>query len=251
MHSRTSSALPIVRPSGTSICVIRAATRRPERSASATSASANARASSSRDHERTAARLHVEHEGIDALGDLLAQDRGADQRQALDGRGHVAQRVERAVRRGHLVGLADERTSEIRDLRAELVEREAGPEAADAFELVERAAGVSEPAARHHRHRHTEGSDDGRDDQRGLVADAARAVLVDLDALDRGQVDTHPGLHHRIGQPGRLLGRHAAAATRPSATPTTGSQAPSHRSRRRPSSRSVRGSANCRRAWRE
>ncbi len=48
MHSRTSRALPIVRPSGTSICVRSAATRRPERSARPTSASASARASSSR-----------------------------------------------------------------------------------------------------------------------------------------------------------------------------------------------------------
>ena len=111
MHSRTSSALPIVRPSGTSICVSSAATRKPgalgqrdERIGQGT------RVVFAR-HERAAAGLHVEHERVDALGDLLAQDRGADQRQALDGRGHVAQRVQRAVGRGDLVGLADQRAA--------------------------------------------------------------------------------------------------------------------------------------------
>ena len=241
MHSRTSSALPIVRPSGTSICVSRAATRSPERSASADERiGQRARVVLAR-HERAAAGLHVEHERIDALGDLLAQDRGADQRQALDGRRHVAQRIQRAVGRRHLVGLADERASEIGDLRTELVEREPGPEAADAFELVERAARVPEPAARHHRHRHAERSDDGRDDQRGLVADTAGAVLVDLDArarrTDRRARRIAPSHRSATSSPRETC----RAATPPSATPTAGSRAPSHRSRRRPSSRSVRG----------
>ena len=43
----------------------------------------------------------------DPLRDLLAQDRRGDERDALDGAGHVAQGVERLVRRGDVGRLAD------------------------------------------------------------------------------------------------------------------------------------------------
>ena len=59
-------------------------------------------------HERAAADLDVEHERADALGDLLAEDRRADERDALDRAGDVAQRVHAPIGRRDLVGLADQ-----------------------------------------------------------------------------------------------------------------------------------------------
>ena len=50
-------------------------------------------------HERAAAGLDVEHERVDPLGDLLAHDRGADEGNALDRAGDVAQRVQLLVGR--------------------------------------------------------------------------------------------------------------------------------------------------------
>ena len=49
-------------------------------------------------HEGTRADLHVQDQGTRALGDLLAHDRGRNQRDRLHGRGDVAQRVELLVR---------------------------------------------------------------------------------------------------------------------------------------------------------
>src|SRR2546422_6077600 len=47
------------------------------------------------------------------------------------------------------------------------------------LELVEGAAGVAQPAARHHRHGHAARRHERREHQRHLVADAAGRVLVD------------------------------------------------------------------------
>jgi hypothetical protein len=161
-------------------------------------------------HERATAGLHVEHQRVDALGDLLAHDRRGDQRDALDGRRHVAQRVERLVGRGDLGGLADHAAADLGQHRLELAEQQAGTEAGDRFELVERPAGVAEGAARHHRHDHAAGGGERGQDQRRLVADAAGAVLVDLQAGQVRQVHLDAGVDHRLGQVGRLLRGHAA-----------------------------------------
>ena len=94
------------------------------------------------------------------------------------------------------------------------------------FELVERAAGVAEAAARHHRHDHAAGRGERRQDQRGLVADAAGAVLVDLQrraGRDRSTLDA--GVDHRLGQVGRLLRRSCRAGRSPSAGRRSGSRA--------------------------
>jgi hypothetical protein len=104
--------------------------------------------------ERARPALHVEHEAGEPFRELLAHDARRDERDGLDGPGDVAQRVHLAVGRGDLRGLADERAAEALELARGGGEREVGAEARDALELVERAAGVAEAAARHHRHGH-------------------------------------------------------------------------------------------------
>ena len=161
-------------------------------------------------HERAAARLDVEDEGADALGDLLAHDRRRDQRDALDRAGDVAQRVQPPVGRGDLGGLADQRAADGCHGRPEFLQRKRGAEAGNRFELVERAAGVAEAAARHHRHRGAARNRQRREDQRRLVADAAGAVLVDGNAELAVELDADAGSHHRVGELRGLVGRHAA-----------------------------------------
>ncbi len=108
MHSAISSALPTARPSGASIARDErfGPDARPRcRSTPATRQRARVVAAL---HERAAAALHVEHQRVAALGDLLAHHRRGNQRQALDGRGDVAQRVELLVGRRDVLGLADQ-----------------------------------------------------------------------------------------------------------------------------------------------
>ena len=98
-HSATSTALPTARPSGWSIRVIRATIACPGRGRCRTS-SRPGRGRRPAVHERAVARLHVEHQAVDPLGQLLRHDRGRDQRDRLDGRRRVAEGVERACRPG-------------------------------------------------------------------------------------------------------------------------------------------------------
>ena len=108
IDSMTSSELPTRRPSGASMSVISASVRTPDALADRHERLGEPARVLRRLHERAAARLDVEDEAADALGDLLAHDRRADERNALDGPGDVAQRVELAIRRGDLGGLADQ-----------------------------------------------------------------------------------------------------------------------------------------------
>ena len=133
--------------------------------------------------------LAVEHEAVDALGELLRHDRRRDQRQRLDRRRSrraartAACRPARSARSGRS-GTRRARRRARRNRSTGQVDAEPG----DRLELVERAAGVAEAAARHHRHRDAARGDRRRERDRDLVADAAGRVLVDLRAarsLDR------------------------------------------------------------------
>ena len=92
--------------------------------------------------------------------------------------------------------------------------RELDAEAGDRLELVERAAGVAEAAAAHHRERHAARGDERRRAERGLVADAAGRVLVDDLAPERRRSSGSPLAQHRLGERERLGARQAAEEDR-------------------------------------
>ena len=122
--------------------------------------------------------------------------------------------------------------------------RQLGAVAGDRLELVERAAGVAEPAAAHLPERHAAGRDDRRDRERRLVADAARRVLVDDLAAERGaEVDRLAAADHRVGQRERLAPTTGRGSRRPCRTPPSGSRAP-RRARSRGSARRARRPAS-------
>src|SRR5699024_962610 len=131
-----------------------------------------------RSHERTGTDLDVKHQGGGALGDLLRHDRAGYQRDAVDGVGDVAQRVELLVRRGEAgSGGADHAAGVVEDLgepHAGQVRLPAG----DRLELVEGAAGVPEAACGQLRYRDPVGRHERGERQGDLVADADGGVLV-------------------------------------------------------------------------
>ena len=161
-------------------------------------------------HEGAAAELHVEHERIDSLGELLGKDRSADERHALHRRGDVAQRVELPVGWREVPRLPDERATHPPDLGHELVERERSAEARDRLQFVERAAGMPKAATTDHRHGYAAGGDERSQRQGNLVAHAAGRVLVNLDPAHGRKVGHGAGAHHRVGIMRRLIGVHAA-----------------------------------------
>ena len=184
--SMISSALPTAAPSGWSMSVSKHTTSRFACRPSSSIVSRERPRILERLHERAVADLDVEHDRVGARRDLLRHDRGRDQRQDVDGRGHVAEPVELLVGRDEIVGLADDRQPDLLHLRDELVDGEVDAEARDRLELVERAAGVAEPAAAHLPERDAAGGDDRADRDRRLVAHAAGRVLVDDLSAERG-----------------------------------------------------------------
>ena len=105
--------------------VSRQTTSRPARAPSSTIGSARLPRVVERLHERAVADLDVEHDRVRARGELLRHDRRGDQRDAVDGRGDVAQRVELLVRGHEVAGLPDDREPDVAHLRDELVDRRA------------------------------------------------------------------------------------------------------------------------------
>ena len=92
----------------------------------------------------------------------------------------------------------------------EFGERERGAIAGDGFQLVQRPAGVAEGAAADHGHGQAAGRGDGRDQEAGLVADAAGGVLVDGDFAEAGGRELFAGVAHGEGEGAGFVEREAA-----------------------------------------
>ena len=115
-----------------------------------------------RPHERALADLDVEHERARAGGDLLRHDARRDERDLVDRRRHIAQRVELLVGRNEVRALSRHSDADRARLLDELVGRQLDAEAGNRLELVERPARVAEPAAAHLPERHAARRDDRR-----------------------------------------------------------------------------------------
>ena len=153
IDSRTSTALPAVRPSTWFMSVSSAVVGMPLPPATSTIACASSRASSSSRRNAPRADLDVHDERVEAGGELLGQDRADDQRDRLDRcRSRRGSRTA-GGRRARGGRLADDRAADAarppragaRSIRRHVIPR-------DRLELVERAARVAEPASRDHRH---------------------------------------------------------------------------------------------------
>src|SRR5262249_23497127 len=83
---------------------------------------------------------------------------------------------------------------------AKFFERERGVEAGDGFEFIERATGVAEAAAADHGDVDAARGNDGCEDERSLVANAAGGMFVDFLAGKVGKVDDFAGIEHRFSE---------------------------------------------------
>ena len=190
--------------------------------------SASARGIAWTRHERTVAHLDVHHQRVEPCSQLLGQDRRRDERDALDGGGHVAHAVEPLVGGCQVGGLADDRATHLADHPSELGHRGRGPVPGDALELVVRTAGVAESATRDHRHEPTAGGNHRTEHEADGVADTARRVLVEHRAVEMPRQLRAAGGHRpRRVPPARP--RPCPAGTPPSRTRPPGPRQPHQR----------------------
>ena len=150
--------------------------------------------------EGAAAHLHVQHQLVGAGGQFLAHHAAGDQGDAGHGGRHIPQGIDLLIRGSHVGGLAGDGHAHRVHIADELLLAEGHPETGDGLQLVDGAAGVAQTPPGHLGHAAAAGHDDGPDDQGGLVADAAGAVLVHLDALDAGKIDLIAGIRHHGGE---------------------------------------------------
>ena len=130
-------------------------------------------------HEGARAHLDVEDERTRALRDLLAHDRGGDERHAVDGGGDVPQRIQLPVRgRQPGPGGADDGARALSEELAHLLVAHVGPPPGDRLELVKCAAGVPQSPARKLRDGHSEGGDERGEREGDLAPHPAGGVFV-------------------------------------------------------------------------
>ena len=161
-------------------------------------------------HEGSAADLDVEYQSVQVFGEFLAHDARADQERRFHRSGMVAHRVEDTVGGHQPWSLADQHGVALAQDLHHARQRELRVEAGNRLQLVERPAGVAEAAATDHRDgdaRRALESRSGqhrRDEQRGLVADAACGVLVHGEGVERRGVKGLAGEAHGSRQVGGL-----------------------------------------------
>jgi len=165
-------------------------------------------------HESAGAGFHVEHERVDAFGELLAHDGGADQIRAFDRAGDVAQRIELAVSGRDFGGLSDHGAAASGEHTAEIGDGKIHIEAGNCFELVERAAGVTESAAADHGNGYTGSGSERSEHERSLVANAAGGVLVDFARGQRREIEHFARMQHGVGERRGFGAGHAAQHNR-------------------------------------
>ena len=158
----------------------------------------------------SASDLHIKNDGFRARRELFRHNGRCDQRQRVHRVGHIAQRIELLVRGRQIARLPHHGDADALDLCKELLRRERRPKAGDRFELIHRAAGVSETAPGHFCHLAAERRRDGRDDKRCLITYAAGGVLVCGQLTETAEVDRVAGAHHRVGKDRRFFVRHTA-----------------------------------------
>jgi len=104
--------------------------------------------------------LDVEDERIAAFSELLTHARRGNERDAWHRRRHVPQRVQLLVSGRERRGLSHDARADVGKHADEFVNRQVDAETRDGLELVERAAGVTEPPPRHLRQDDPAGSHD-------------------------------------------------------------------------------------------
>ena len=156
-------------------------------------------------HKRAGADLDIQHDGMRACGQLFGHDGRRDERQGIDCRGHVTQRVEFFIGGRQIAGLADDGYADVFDLLHEGLCRKRRLIPGDGFQLIDRTARMAEAAAGHLGHLAAETRDNRCNDQRRLIADAAGGMLVNGFIAEPAQIHCVARTHHRVRQDGGFV----------------------------------------------
>ena len=126
----------------------------------------------------------------------------------------IAHHIKPLVRRREVVGLADDRAADIPHAAAECLRIRRGVVAGDCFELVDRAAGMSEAAPGNHRNIAAAGRDRRREDQADGIANPDGRVFVENRPFDIRPIQRASEPCHCARQRGAFLTRQSAEKRR-------------------------------------
>ena len=160
-------------------------------------------------HKCAGSRLYIHYKAIDAGREFLAEDTCRNQRNRLDSGCHVAQGIDTAVCGRKVIRLSDDDGAAAFQDFYNSLGRRLRIKTGNGLQFVQSPARMPERAARDHRYGDTAGCRNRGNDQRGFVADTARAVLIDLLAGNRRKVQDPTGVAHLARQRQGLLHGHA------------------------------------------
>src|ERR1700676_1855045 len=155
-------------------------------------------------HKGAGTGFDVEDKSVDAFGEFFAHDGGADEADIFHGGGGIAERVDFFVSRRDFRSLANEAHTAFAENAEEFSEGEIHVKARNGFEFIERAASVAETASADHGNSESARGDNGSEDERSLITDAASGMFVDFFAGKIGEIDDFAGIEHGFGERGDL-----------------------------------------------
>ena len=151
-------------------------------------------------HERSIAAFDIKDDGVSTGGNFLAHDRSGNQRDRFDRAGDIPEGIEFLVGWCQVIGLGQDHGPDGLSLGDGFIRGQSGHKPGNRFQFVNRAPCEAQTAAGHFDHRDTTSSNQRQDDEGCGIRDTARAVLVDFETGNAGQVELAAGTGHRQGQ---------------------------------------------------
>ena len=160
-------------------------------------------------HKGAGTTLNVQQNAIGAGSDLLAHDARCNQRHRVNRCGNVAQRIKLLISWNKIARLTCNRNANLRDLLEEIGLGNLNGKSWNCLKFVQRTACVTQATAAHLGNLDAQRRNKRANNQRGLIANAAGRVLVNLNTRNCREVHHVAGLCHRHGQVSRLVRGHA------------------------------------------
>ena len=147
-------------------------------------------------HKRPAAHLYIKDNGMRTGSKFFAHDTRCNERNTVNRRGQITQRIHYLIGGSKIAGLSDNGNSDFFDLFHEILRRERGLVPRDRFEFINRSAGVTESPAAHFCDLAPYACRNRGNDKSSLVAYSAGGMLIDRQIPETRQINGVARVRH-------------------------------------------------------